>query len=220
MISLNLITTGNEQVIIKDYLENNVSEILAEKINNGVQIEKDGKSLISKKSLDGFMSYACEEARKQSDKGAKGACIEDKTVFGWAIHYFEENSIEGKLYNEDGTDYKLITKNKINLSSAPVVTFTPKPKPQLSLFDIIKQEDKPAEGIQTTEEISATDNDNDVTDDEFQEIMEELALETKSIPKIDYETGEVKFTPNKNNSDLDESLQIILAIFGEKISVR
>ena len=220
MISLNLTTTGNEQVIIKDYLENNVSEILADKINNGVRIEKDDKTLLSKKSLDGFMSYACDEARKQSDKGAKGACIEDKTVFGWAIHYFEENSIEGKLYNEDGTDYKPIIKNKTNLSNAAAVTITPKPKPQLSLFDIIKQEDKPAEEIQTTEEISATDNDNDVTNDEFQEIMEELALETKSIPKIDCETGEVIMTPNKNNLELDESLQIILAIFGEKIIVR
>jgi transcriptional antiterminator NusG len=49
------------------------------------------------------MDYAHEEARKEAEKGAKFAMVEDKVVFGWLIHYFEEDSIEGVLYNEDGT---------------------------------------------------------------------------------------------------------------------
>ena len=52
------------------------------------------------------MSFATEEARKQAEKGARYAMVEDDTVFGWAVHYFEEDSIEGTLYNEDGTEYK------------------------------------------------------------------------------------------------------------------
>ena len=92
--------------MIKKYLTENASDSLADKINNGVRIEKDGKTLISKKTLEGFMKYANEEARKLSAKGATSACIEDTVVCGWAIHYFEEDSIEGTLCNEDGTVYK------------------------------------------------------------------------------------------------------------------
>ena len=57
MKALNLIANGNEQTRIKDYLQNNVSDELANKINNGFEITKDGKQLINKKDLDGFMSY-------------------------------------------------------------------------------------------------------------------------------------------------------------------
>ena len=90
MITLNLTTKGTEQELIKKYLEENASETLAEKINNGVRIEKDGKTLINKKSLDGFMKYATDEAKKLAERGASAACVRSVVVFGWAIHYFEE----------------------------------------------------------------------------------------------------------------------------------
>ena len=47
---------------IKEYLENNASEILANKINNGVKIQKDDKTLLNKKDLNGFMKFASDEA--------------------------------------------------------------------------------------------------------------------------------------------------------------
>ncbi|MGN0960760.1 MAG: Cas9 inhibitor AcrIIA9 family protein, partial [Christensenellales bacterium] len=122
MITLNLKTETKEQEILKDYLENNVSEVLADKINNGVKIIKDNKTLLNKKSLSDFMKYACEEARKLAEKGLNYACIEDKVVFGWAIHYFEEDSIEGNLYNEDGTEYKVEIKTttpKVEVKQQP-----------------------------------------------------------------------------------------------------
>ena len=103
---LNLETKTKEQELVKAYLEENASEILAEKINNGTPFEKDGKTFINKKTLDGFMKYASDEARKLASKGANSACVEDKVVYGWAIHYFEEDSIEGTLFNEDRTEYK------------------------------------------------------------------------------------------------------------------
>lgn len=68
MIKLNLETNKKEYEIIKEYLENNVSEELADKINNGVKIVKDNKTLINKKTLDTFMQYANEEARKYSKR--------------------------------------------------------------------------------------------------------------------------------------------------------
>ena len=138
MIKLNLTATTKEHQVIKDYLENNVSEALAEKINNGVKVEKDGKTLINKKDLRGFMDYACGEARKQAEKTANGACVMDTIVFGWAIHYFEENSIEGKLYSEDGTEYKPpkpVYKPAPASTHIPATPYVPKPKPQMSMFD-------------------------------------------------------------------------------------
>lgn len=48
----------------------------------GVVIEKDGKHLISKKTLDGFMKYAADEAKKLTEKGATSACVEDAVVYG------------------------------------------------------------------------------------------------------------------------------------------
>ena len=46
MITLNLTAKNTEQEVVKQYLEENASEMLAEKINNGVAIEKDGKTCL------------------------------------------------------------------------------------------------------------------------------------------------------------------------------
>lgn len=106
MKSLNLKATNDSTKRIKEYLEQSASDVLADKINNGVQLEQDGKILINKKTLDGFMKYATQEARKIAEKGSMYACVNDATVFGWAIHYFEEDGIIEKLYNDDGTEYQ------------------------------------------------------------------------------------------------------------------
>lgn len=139
MTELNLKAETPEQKKIKAYLQANASDILANKINNGVRIQKDGKTLISRKTLAGFMTYAESEARKLATKGAKCACIDDLTVYGWAIHYFEENSIEGKLYNEDGSEYQ--TKSTV-APSKPVLPSKPKSEPQLSMFDMLSEQKK------------------------------------------------------------------------------
>ena len=65
-MTLHLTATTIEEKALKEYLEQTVSEELAEKINNGVPVEKDGKKLISKKTLAGFMEYATKEAQKQA----------------------------------------------------------------------------------------------------------------------------------------------------------
>ena len=145
--NLNLIATGEEQLLILAYLQENASEVLANKINNGTVIEKDGKRLVSKKTLDGFMQFASDEARKLVAKGAKSACVKSDTVFGWAIHYFEEDSIEGTLYNEDGSEYKAPAPVK-TATTTPAVTYTPpkpQPKPQISMFDLLSENKQPDE---------------------------------------------------------------------------
>ena len=76
-MKLNLDAKTNEERKFKAYLEANASEILTEKINNGVRIQKDGKTLLNKKTLAGFMKFACDEAKKQAEKGEQSACIDD-----------------------------------------------------------------------------------------------------------------------------------------------
>ena len=141
MKELNLKANTPAEQKILEYLQNNASEALADKINNGTPFEKDGKPLINKKSLSGFMKYACEEAKKTVKNGSSSACIEDSVVYGWAIHYFEEESIEGTLYTLDGEEYKPTVKAKNTQKSTYTPTFAPKPQnQQASLFDIISQE--------------------------------------------------------------------------------
>ena len=82
MIELNLTANTESEKRILEYLQNNVSESLANKINNGTPFEKDGHPLLNKKTLSGFMKYACEEARKLAEKGANSACVDDVTVYG------------------------------------------------------------------------------------------------------------------------------------------
>ena len=167
-MTLNLDAKTNEERKVKAYLEANASEILAEKINNGVRIQKDGKTLLNKKTLAGFMKFACDEAKKQAEKGAQSACIDDDTVYGWAVHYFEE-PIEGTLYNEDGTEYK---KQPSVATKAPAVKYTPpkpQPKPQMSMFDLLDAKpDEPDE--------------DEPTDEEIREAVEQIAAEEKAEP--------------------------------------
>ena len=140
-MKLNLQTQSKEQEILLAYLEQNASAALAEKINNGIPANKNGTQLVMKKDLAGFMKYATEEARKAAPKGATSACVEDKTVFSWLMHYFEENSIEGRYFHPDGTPYtppKKETK-KSATTTVPKANSTPKPKQEaeLTLFDML-----------------------------------------------------------------------------------
>ncbi len=151
-MELRLKANNKQEEIILAYLQENASETLAEKINNGTPFVKDGKPLTNLKTLSGFMKYACEEARKLAEKGANCACVEDNVVFGWAIHYFEEDSIEGTLYTIDGEEYKPAPKKT---ASKPI----PKPEPkkespksnfQFSLFDQFEETDVPEPIVEET----------------------------------------------------------------------
>ena len=197
MIKLNLKAESPELQAIKKFLEENVNEFLAKKINNGVYIQKDGKRLLNKKDLASFMKYACEEARKLSAKGATSACVKDEIVFGWAMHYFEENDIIGKLFNEDGTEYKPApkkTNRSVQRTPAPVVqakTEPPKPR-QFNLFDMVAQTETPT-ADETAEEERDDDNDNveEPVDDEIVEMDIDEETEEPQMLKVNKTTGEV-----------------------------
>jgi len=187
MITLNLETKSDTQKRLKVYLEQNASETLADKINNGVYIEKDGKRLLNKKNLDNFVKYATVQAKKQAAKGETGAFVEDDTVFGWVIHYFEEDSIEGTLYNEDGTEYKTVTKAKAAVT--PVKVEPQKPQPtQATLFDMLSTTN---ENVETADdEDDGEELNNDYTPEELQELADETEESEVAEQPNNYEPTE------------------------------
>lgn len=203
-MQLNLTANTSAEQRILDYLQENASETLAEKINQGTPLEKDGKTLVNKKTLASFMKYACEEARKLAEKNANSACVEDNIVFGWSIHYFEEESIEGTLYNENGTPYSPAKKATTTKPTPP-----PKPKkeekPLLSLFDLMESEtvEEPAE--EDTDDVEETAN------------MEEEKKAIESKPNISpIYSKYLAYEAQKPNAIVAYRLGDFYEVFGEK----
>ncbi len=117
MRELNLTASTENERLILEHLKNTASAELAEKINNGARIKEGGKQLINKKTLSECWAFITNEARKELN--GKSGAITDATVYGWAVHYFEEDSIKGTLYNEDGTPYKKTAERKPAKESKP-----------------------------------------------------------------------------------------------------
>lgn len=101
--------TATEERVLK-YLQDNASPMLAEKINAGT------------KTLAGCLDYAKGEARKLA-KGAGCVCVEDQTVFGWIIHYFEEDDIKAEPAKRQAPKVR-------TLAPQPVKKPEPKPEPK------------------------------------------------------------------------------------------
>lgn len=207
-MKINLTAANKQEELILNYLQNNASETLADKINNGTPFEKDGKPLINKKTLSDFMKYACDEARKLAEKGTSSACVDGATVYGWAIHYFEEDSIEGTLYTIDGEEYKpVVAKPKTTQKPTYTPTSTAKPKPQnlqFSIFDRLDETDiKDTVNDTSTAESDTKDDDSDMpTVEEMQEAMQIVAEEESQQIK----QSPVKEQPKGNQTYRDYML--------------
>lgn len=190
MPAINLTAKGRDQELILAYLTENASDVLADKINNGVPFEKDGKQLINRKDLNGFMNFACDEAKKLADKGSRSAAVEDSVVYGWAIHYFEEDSIVGKLFNPDGTEYKppAPVKKTTAKPTPTVAPAPPKPKSQFSFFDMLdKQKDEQeTEAATQTNAGNVVDNtDNGPSIDEIAESLQQAMARKQAKPPVE-----------------------------------
>ena len=134
------------------------------------------------------MKYACDEARKLAEKGANSACIDDATVYGWAIHYFEEESIEGTLYTIDGAEYKPTVKRV----ESNAVKAKPEQKKQenvqYSFFDNL-----------TEQEVKEHETDNSSVDTDENEVIEQNGN--------DEQTPVVNNTPNGTFFEKYQALQ-------------
>ena len=151
MKTLNLHAEGPEQEHLKAYLEESASDALAEKINNGTPFTKDGKQLINKKDLPDFMVYATAQAKEMAKEkkktGAVALCVDGEIIIAWLIHYFEEDDIEGVLYNIDGTPYKPAPKSvsKPTTPQKPYVPPKPEPPAQRTIFELMAEQSDDAQ---------------------------------------------------------------------------
>ncbi len=96
--------TEQYSVIIGQYVEEHASDTLIDKIKTGYEIEQDGKKLICKKTLQDVFDHCYKNAEKLKVKNC--AVVKDEEVFGWVMHFLEEDIFRGTdLYNLDGTKY-------------------------------------------------------------------------------------------------------------------
>lgn len=187
-MELNLTAQNKQEELVLKYLQDNASETLTGKINNGTPYEKDGKPLLNKKTLAGFMKYACDEARKLAEKGANSTCIDDQTVYGWAIHYFEEASIEGTLYTIDGAEYKPTVKRVESNAVKAKPEHKKQENVQFSFFDSL-----------TEQEVKEHETYNSSVDTEKNEVIEQN--------ENDEQTPVVSNTPNGTLFEKYQALQ-------------
>ncbi len=238
-MTLHLTATTTEEKVLKEYLEQTVSGVLADKINNGVPVEKDGKKLISKKTLAGFMEYATKEAQKQAVKGARSACLHSDIVFGWAIHYFEEDSILGTLYNEDGTEYKTpkpvpkATPKQPSATTDIPTAPAPKPQPKTGQMSMFDQFDEPETEVEETTEADEYDEDevaSDTHEEASESPVEDEEPEVEEVPTVkvkEPEKSEISPLWTRYQGDQQEHPEAVIAmrvgdfyeIFGESAEI-
>lgn len=79
---LKLKAKGPEEKRVLAYLEENASAVLRERINAGT------------KTIADALSFACGEAELiAKESNANCLCVDDATVFGWVVHFFEEDDV-------------------------------------------------------------------------------------------------------------------------------
>ena len=112
MAKINAKANSSNEEIILNYLVANASDTLSEKINSGA------------KTLTQCWNYITSEARKLAKNGC--ACIEDSKVYGWAIHFFEEESINGADYESANSGVKAVKTASEGENDKTEVVDTPK----------------------------------------------------------------------------------------------
>lgn len=117
---INLKANNAYEKAVLTYLEENASKVLVEKINSG------------KKTLGQCFDYIKKQAQEQAVNGC--AVIEDKEVFGWAIHFFEEDDVTIEPVHKPSNPTTVKESQPINKTQKPVET---KHEEQLSLFSLL-----------------------------------------------------------------------------------
>lgn len=122
-MKLNLQAGNAYETAVLKYLEENASDALVEKINSG------------EKTLKQCFAYVKDQAKKEAKSGC--AMVEDKVVYGWAVHFFEEDDIEveDKGKTKPIPEPKEIVK-KTETKKKPTKTVE-KNEEQLSLFALL-----------------------------------------------------------------------------------
>jgi len=104
-------TLTAEERIVAEYIDANASDILVNKINK------------SNKGMSDCWNFILNQAHEKAGKN-KAVGVADMEVFGWAIHYFEEDSIK------KGDTPKIEAKVETSKEPIQIVKVEKKPKPE------------------------------------------------------------------------------------------
>ncbi|BES59908.1 PcfK-like family protein [Dysgonomonas capnocytophagoides] len=89
------------------------------------------------KNIKDCCSYITSQAKKQASNGC--AAISDDIVFGWAVHYYDEDDIKVEKSSNTRSEVKTSASQTEVKKEAPKAKIKPKKKEdvnQLSLFDL------------------------------------------------------------------------------------
>lgn len=114
---ITLTATSHNEKLLLAHLEKNASEDLAARINKGA------------KTLQQCWSYITSEARKQANHGC--ACIEDTTVYGWCMHFFEEDGIDGSKFDSKNGPHSPYAEKPAENTAPQKVTPVKQKKPKV-----------------------------------------------------------------------------------------
>lgn len=109
---------GDSQKAILNYLEANASDVLVAKINSGA------------KSMDDCWDFIVECARKELKE--KDGAILDAVVFGWAVHFFEEDALKPKAPEK----IEVKTEKKVSAEKCQPAKPVSVWSDQITLFDL------------------------------------------------------------------------------------
>ena len=127
-----------------------------------------------KKSIDECCKYIMEQARQKRTKNESCVAVEDAEVYGWAVHYYDEDDIE-----VNGNAAASVSVSTSAQPTAPVQTETEEPKPKAKRKSKKKAEPKPIE----VEPVEAEAEENVAVDIQVEESADdEFEIEPLEIP--------------------------------------
>ena len=123
-VKLNLTAICDEEKDILEYLERNASEALVQKIN-----KKPERPMVP------CLAYCYNEARNLCENGFFGnsnkcKMVKDQTVYGWAVHYYEDVEAEEDIAKAKQLLKKLEAEEKAKSEPKTETKPTVKVKPQ------------------------------------------------------------------------------------------
>ena len=96
------------------------------------------------KSLAECYVYVRNQAKKQAVNGC--ACVDEETVYGWAVHYFDEDDIKESEYDVQKEKEKKEEYGKLSKTSIDTISSVSKPQKKKKAPNTHKKGNGPVEG--------------------------------------------------------------------------
>ena len=154
----------------------NFKEIIKNHLDNLAQSDESFAESYSKenKSIDECVKYIMKRASEERKNNEKCLAVSDEEVFGWAIHYYDEDDVE-----IDGDTAASVSVSTSAQPTVPVQAETEEPKPKAKRKSKKKAESKPIE----VEPVEAEAEENVAVDIQAEESADdEFEIEPLEIP--------------------------------------